>query len=169
MFSYFSNIERNISVVLFVVLFCTLVLQIFSRYLLDISIVWTEEISRWLYIYIVMLGASEAVAKRDHIAVDLVPNLLGDKGRAFLFISIHLIYLATCIYLVKLGYKSTMRMHRLEAITMDVPVSAVYIAVPIGFALMALRSCLAIFEDCIVLLTGNNPRQQSRQHNEELK
>ncbi|WED24929.1 TRAP transporter small permease [Vibrio sp. JC009] len=169
MFSLFKNAERNIAVVLFILLFCTLVLQIFSRYLLDMSIVWTEELSRWLYIYVVMLGASEAVAKRDHIAVDLVPNLLKPKARALLFIVIHTIYLVTCIYLVKLGYKSTLRMHRLEAITMDVPVSAVYVIVPVGFALMAFRSLIAIVEDCKVLFRKHSCSVRGQAQKEELK
>ncbi|HAS8263246.1 TPA: TRAP transporter small permease [Vibrio vulnificus] len=158
MLKYFKNTERNIATVLFVALFCTLVLQIFSRYLFNTSIVWTEELSRWLYIYVVMLGASEAVAKREHITVDLLPNMLGEKGRALLFISIDLIYFLACLYLVKLGYKSTLRMHRLEAITMDVPVSTVYVIIPVGFALMALRSCINIVKEFKVVMGGNDSK-----------
>lgn len=166
MLCFIKNAERNMSTILFVVLFITLVLQIFSRYFFDMSIVWTEEVSRWLYIYIVMLGASEAVSKRDHITVDLVPNMLQPRGRALLFICIHFIYLLACLYLVKLGYTSTLCMDRLQAITMDIPVSYLYVIIPVGFALMAIRSTINIFQDSLILLGqhAHTPCHSSEEH-----
>lgn len=52
--------------------------QIVCRSLLSISVPWTEEISRLLFIYLIYLGASVAYHERAMITIDTVPALAPD-------------------------------------------------------------------------------------------
>ena len=56
-------------------------LQFFTRYVLNSSLGWTEEIARYLLIVVTFLGAAMAVRKRSHIAVEFCYHYLGPAGR----------------------------------------------------------------------------------------
>ncbi|WP_309084942.1 TRAP transporter small permease subunit [Chelativorans sp.] len=49
--------------------------QIFFRFGLQVSVPWTEDVSRLLFIYVVYLGASAAFHERAMIVIDTVPSL----------------------------------------------------------------------------------------------
>lgn len=148
--------EKYLGIGLFIALFSVLSLQILSRYIFEMSIPWTEEVSRWLYIYMVLIGSSEAVLRREHIGIDALPNILGPKGKAILSFVIHGIFLFACIMLVKLGYKSMLRMDRLEAITFDLPSSVLYFIIPFGFGITGLRSIQNMVNDVICIFSSNS-------------
>lgn len=76
--------EDGIVLVLFWALACVVFLQFFSRYVLNDSIGWTEEIARYLLIGVTFVGAGLAVRKNSHIAVEFFYRYLpGAWGRAF--------------------------------------------------------------------------------------
>lgn len=59
------------------------VARVVARYLLDVSMPWSEELTRLLFIWLIMIGA----ARTSHLRIDVVPELLG-RGRARLFLEI---------------------------------------------------------------------------------
>lgn len=75
--------EDSVVLVLFWVLAGVVFLQFFSRYVLNDSIGWTEEIARYLLIGVTFVGAALAVRKNSHIAVEFFYRYLpGAWGRA---------------------------------------------------------------------------------------
>ena len=56
-------------------------LQIASRYLLDLSLIWSEEVARLLFICMVFLGAALLARGRDHLAVTAFADLLPSRPR----------------------------------------------------------------------------------------
>ncbi|MBA5760894.1 TRAP transporter small permease [Vibrio sp. 404] len=135
-------VEKYLSIFLFLLMLSVITIQIMSRYFFSFAIPWTEELSRWLYIYIVFVGASEAISRRDHIAVDIVPNRLGNKSGLILDVLIHGLFAVVSLIIVHHGYIFAERMDRLGSITMDVQMSALYGAVPLGFILAFIKSSL---------------------------
>ena len=66
------------------ILIVPVTLQIISRYTALIpSWIWTEELSRFLFIWMVMLGAMIGIRERSHFEVDVWPEL-GPKATALL-------------------------------------------------------------------------------------
>ena len=55
-------------------------LQFFTRYVLNSSLGWTEEIARYLLIVVTFLGSAMAVRKRSHIAVEFCYRYFGPAG-----------------------------------------------------------------------------------------
>ena len=118
----------------------TVFYQFFTRYALNDSAAWTEEIARYLLICTVFVGAAIGVAKNNHIQVDLLyrwlPAALG-RGMALLVDVIRVVFFATATVLTwqmmqKLGsYKMTV---------IDLPMNIVYGVCMLGFASMCLRS-----------------------------
>lgn len=53
--------------------------SVVNRYILGTPITWTDELSGYLVVSLVMLGAAESLRRGDHIAVDLLSNHFGPK------------------------------------------------------------------------------------------
>src|SRR6266550_5419237 len=78
-------------------------LQIISRYTALIpSYIWTEELSRFLFIWMVMLGAMIGIREHSHFEVDVWPDL-GPKPTALLRIVSHVCVLAFALVFVWWG------------------------------------------------------------------
>ncbi|MEQ8356170.1 MAG: TRAP transporter small permease [Kiloniellaceae bacterium] len=87
--------EDGVVLVFFWVLAGVVFLQFFSRYVLNDSIGWTEEIARYLLITVTFVGATLAVRKNSHIAVEFFYRYLpGPWGRAF----------STLVDLLRIGF-----------------------------------------------------------------
>ena len=57
--------------------------SVVKRYVLDTPVTWTDELSGYLVVAIVMLGAAEALRRGDHISVDLLTNRMGRRGQRY--------------------------------------------------------------------------------------
>ena len=74
------GIESWIAVFFFWILGATVFYQFFTRYVLNDSAAWTEEIARYLLIASVFVGMAIAVVKHDHIRVDFFYRFLPAKA-----------------------------------------------------------------------------------------
>ena len=55
--------------------------SVVNRYILNTPITWTDELSGYLVVALVMLGASDALRRGDHISVDLITARLAKRGK----------------------------------------------------------------------------------------
>ncbi len=72
---------ENVLSFMLLAMFVVFILQIVFRYLLNLSIGWTHEISVALWIWIVLFGSAFVVREVDEIRFDLFWGGAGDKGR----------------------------------------------------------------------------------------
>jgi TRAP-type C4-dicarboxylate transport system permease small subunit len=135
-----TPIEGWVAVALFWVLGGVVFTQFFTRYVLNDSAAWTEEIARYLLIGTVFIGASIGVAKNNHIQVDFLYRYLpAGPGRwlARVVDVLRIVFFAAMtVYTVQLMQK----MGNYQMTINDLPMNIVYGAVLFGFAAMALRS-----------------------------
>jgi C4-dicarboxylate transporter DctQ subunit len=55
--------------------------SVVNRYILNTPITWTDELSGYLVVALVMLGAADALRRGDHISVDLITSRLTRRGK----------------------------------------------------------------------------------------
>src|SRR5690606_7981798 len=72
---------ENILCLMLLAMFIVFILQIIFRYLLNLSIGWTHEISVALWIWIVLFGSAFVIREVDEIRFDLFWGGASDKGR----------------------------------------------------------------------------------------
>ena len=72
-------------------LFLIVVLAVFARYVFGQSLAWTEEVPRYLLIWISFLGAAACVARREHVGFDVLFNALPRPMRRALGVTLSLL------------------------------------------------------------------------------
>jgi TRAP-type transport system small permease protein len=135
-----TPLEAWASVLLFWALGGVVFTQFFTRYALNDSASWTEEIARYLLIGVVFVGASIGVAKNNHIQVDLLYRYLPAGVSRVMATLVDVIriafYAAMTVYTVQMMQK----MGSYQMTIIDLPMNIVYSVVLFGFAAMAVRS-----------------------------
>jgi len=108
-------------------------LQILSRYTGIIPrYIWTEEVARFCFMWIVMIGAMIAVRDGSHFDVDVLPKFASHKTEAGMRIFVHLAMLLVAVIFVTYGYGfaqfGAMQVSELAGL----PMLTIYIAWPLA-------------------------------------
>ena len=122
-----------------VLLFVNVVL----RYWFLAPIAWAEELSLYLVVWMVFVGASVATRTRGHIAIDLLALALSPANRRLLSLGVGILMLIFLAFFVYYSAGHTLRIRDSGQLTpvMQAPMWLTYLAMPAGGALMFLRAC----------------------------
>jgi TRAP-type C4-dicarboxylate transport system permease small subunit len=135
-----TTVEAWVALAIFWALGGVVFYQFLTRYVLNDSASWTEEIARYLLIGTVFVGAAIGVAKNNHIQVDLLYRWVpAPLGRA-MALSVDVIRIAFFATMVVLTAQLMMKMDSYQMTIIDLPMNIVYGVCLFGFAMMALRS-----------------------------
>ncbi len=158
-------ILETIEMVCFIVLFITIIIQVFFR-LKPIATrisyypVWTEELSRWLFVYIVFFGTILATFYREHIGFDVFIKKCPAVLQGMIQCLIDILMLFCTIIIIWFGVQSTLYASRQVALTLPFSKGVLYSVVPISFSLMAVCIIFLLIQDCIHLKSLYKGREQ---------
>ncbi len=102
------------------------------------SLIITDELSRYLMIWIVLLGGVLLVRDNGHIRVDIAVNALPPKARRLMLVLADLLSLAFLATLTVVSALTTQDMFAQQTITLGLSMAWFYAALPVGGALMAM-------------------------------
>lgn len=136
-----TKVEAWVALGFFWLLGLTVFYQFFTRYVMNDSAAWTEEIARYLLIAVVFIGATIGVVKNNHIQVDFFYKFMPRRLARAMATAVDLLRIGffaaatvlTVMMMVRLGSNSRMTM-------VDLPMNWVYGICLLGFAAMAFRS-----------------------------
>ena len=124
----------------FWLLAATVFLQFFTRYALNDSASWTEEIARYLLICTVFIGASISVRKNNHIHVDFFYRYLPRPVTRVLSTFVDIVRIAFFGYAAWLTWLLMQRIGSQRMAIVDLPIGLMYAVVLAGFVLMTWRA-----------------------------
>ena len=122
--------------------FCLIILvEVVRRYVFGSSSEWGEMTARYAFVYLVYIAAAEVAKTNDHIRIDLVPRLLGPRGRFALYLYFDLIYLGLSALVIyySLGVVQLSIATDTLMTGFDLNMAFAQAALPIGWALLAYR------------------------------
>jgi TRAP-type C4-dicarboxylate transport system permease small subunit len=134
--------EAWVSLVFFWALGLTVFYQFFTRYVLNDSAAWTEEISRYLLISVVFVGAGIGVSKNNHIQVDFFYRFMAPWLARVMAVLVDVARIAFFAAAVVLTWQMMGKMEFYRMTLVDLPMNVVYGVCMAGFALMAVRAVL---------------------------
>ncbi|MBK5193689.1 MAG: TRAP transporter small permease [Flavobacteriaceae bacterium] len=109
--------------------------QIFSRYIINSPSSYTEELSRYLFIWIGILGAAYASGQQTHLAIDIFPPKLNVSNRVKLRKGINVLIILFCLTVLVVGGGNLVYVNyelgQFSA-ALNLPLSFVYMVVPLS-------------------------------------
>lgn len=114
---------------------------VFFRYVMLNPFEWTEELARFLMLYMSFLAINIALRKREHIAIQLLAQKLPNKISKILDYFVDLLIGFFLILLIKQGYLMATRT-LLTTSTLNISMFLPYLAVPIGAFLTLIQLIL---------------------------
>lgn len=119
--------------------------QFFTRYALNDSAAWTEEIARYLLICVVFVGAAISVRKNNHVQVDFFYRILPRPLMRLMSTLVDAFRIAFFGYAVWLTWKLISLIGGQQMSVIDWPIGIVYGVVLFGFVLMTFRAVQVAF------------------------
>lgn len=115
-------------------------LQFFTRYVLNDSLAWTEEIARYLLICVTFVGGAMASRRQSHIVVEFFYLYFGGGSAFVLSTLVDIVVVVFYAYAAWLGWQVTVIMETQRMVVIDWPMSYVFGAATVGLAALCLRS-----------------------------
>ncbi|SFM46725.1 TRAP transporter small permease [Thermodesulforhabdus norvegica] len=118
------------------------------------SLIITEELARYLMVWLVFMGSCLAIKDDSHISIELLTKKLSSRSRCYVNILVHLIFI---IFLIFLGVETLGLLPKQRyqtCITFDVSMFYFYLAMPVGCALMILFLISRITNELSALRKG---------------
>ena len=120
-------------IVVMAVLVIDVLWQVFTRFILRDPSSFTEELARYLMIWVGLLGAAYAAGKRMHLAVDLLPTKLTGRRKQYLGLVIEGFTLLFALFALVIGGT------RLVWVMLFLGQTSAALQIPIGYVYLALR------------------------------
>jgi TRAP-type C4-dicarboxylate transport system permease small subunit len=137
--------------------------QVLCRYVLQAPLSWSEELARYIFIWLTFFGASVAFYERTHINVSyFVEHIRNVRTRALLMFTADLLCLWFLWVFVKDGFVVASRVLALGQVSSSMgflPVGAVYLAVPVGSLFMGLNVLYHTLEHIQLIIDPNHHRE----------
>jgi len=126
------------TIALLVVLLLVVGAQIFARYVLNHSLFWSEELARYLFIYLVFLGAAVMLRQRRHIQVSFFMERFSSTPRRAVAILVDLLLLAFVGTVLWQSVTLMTLVWTVPTAALLIPWSFVYLGISLGMAAMLL-------------------------------
>ncbi|MBC7133386.1 MAG: TRAP transporter small permease [Roseovarius sp.] len=114
------------------------------RYLTSFSLAWSEEVARYMMIWMTFLGAGLVLRQGGHVAISTVTDRFGARTRVVLRIVVVAILLVFFVVMIRFGLDYMQRMGRQLTPATRIPFRHVYVVIPVGFALLAVHLLLIV-------------------------
>ncbi len=150
--SAMDSILKNVLAVLMAVMVVDVLWGVFTRYVLGAQSPWTEELARFLLIWIGILGAAFASGKRMHLAIDILPTALEGSRKRLLENGINIIILLFAIAVLLIGGSRlvfvTSKLGQVST-SLDLPLAVVYVIVPISGLFIVIYKLLDLLQPSV--------------------
>jgi TRAP-type C4-dicarboxylate transport system permease small subunit len=137
-------IEQGLGVLLLLVMFVSVLIQIFCRYVLQSPLTWTEEASRYSFIWIVLLGAAFAVRKKEHVVMEVLVKRFPASLQRSISLVLNAIILISLIYLLPVSWRFFWFIKEVSAPTLGISWGFLFFSAPLSIALMTIHTFIGL-------------------------
>ncbi|WP_026560667.1 MULTISPECIES: TRAP transporter small permease [Bacillaceae] len=142
--------------------------QVFMRYVLGESLTWSEEVARYLFIWMIYVGISYGVKKEKHLGVDAFPMLFEKKGKIIIDMIASFSFLLFAVIMTYYGFDIVLKVTR-ESAALELPLEWVYAAPVVGMILTSIRLIQKLVRLVNQLKTLNLPKFDKSEEQTDLQ
>ena len=127
-------------------MFLAVIAQVVFRYVVQQPLPWSEELARYLMIWVACLAGAEAYHLKNHVGIDFVAGLLPAAPRRWVSRAAHLAVFILMTVIIYQGFRLCWLLQDQESPALEIPMSWPYLAVPVGAVLIAVYALIFLFQ-----------------------
>jgi len=142
-------IHRMMAPIIFVfsaLMFLAVIAQVIFRYVFVHPLPWSEELARYLMIWVACLAGSEAYRMKSHVGIDFVAKLLPSTMRKGVTQIAHLSVFVLMTVIIYQGLILSWMLMDQESPALEIPMGWPYLAVPVGAVFIAIHALIFLIE-----------------------
>ncbi|NCB52718.1 MAG: TRAP transporter small permease [Clostridia bacterium] len=145
-------------VIMFAASVICVILQVFFRYVLNDSLTWTNEVSRYSFLWVVFVGTAVALKEGDHIVIDIVLTSSKPKMRNIILLIDYILICALTAALTVLGIELVISTRGSLSSALRLPINLIlYMGLPIGMFLTMIVSIGKIIKQVKLVFKVGQP------------
>ncbi len=136
-----SHLEEFVLIPTFTISVIIVTMQVFMRYVMHNSLTWSEELTRYLYLWQTWIGVSYAALKGSHLRITILRDALPARGKQILEIFVTIIWLAFAGFVFYESVRAVSIIAKFGQVSsaLRIPMKFCYASIPVGMALMSVR------------------------------
>lgn len=154
--NFYNKFEEYTLVLSLIITVVVIFIQVVARYVFNSSLSWSEEFSRYLFIWQTWLGSSVALRDKKHIRLEILDNKFGPRGYNVIMIIADVLWLAFDIFLITNGTELVGKqfMRGTKSSGIGIPLAFVYASLPFSSLVIAFRLIAEIVQSFKSLKTA---------------
>lgn len=155
MIKIFDAIEEKFLILNLFISTIMVFMNVVLRYVFHSSPHWVDEAARYMFLWLIWVGADFALKERKHLRIDMLVDIFSEKTKYVIELLVLTLWLAFCIFLGYQGVKlvGIVVEQRQLSTSMQINMGWAYASVPCGAIFMSVRLLLEIKR----LLTAGKP------------
>ena len=143
---FLDHVEEFFMIPLIFAMSIIIFIQVVCRYVFQNSLTWSEEMARYLFVWLVYFSVAYTAKKEAHIRIDAAINIYPKKARPYVEILSEIIVLAFAVFIAVTSVTVFQKISASGQISpaLHVPMQFVYAAPLVGFVLTAIRQVQCI-------------------------
>ena len=134
--AFLGKIISHCLFVLMALLVAVTFFQVLCRFVFMFPAVWTEEVARMSFVWLIFLGAAIGVKEGTHLVLDMLASAVGPRLRRTMQIAILALIIGLSGIILYAGGSYCWRSRGKTTVTMPVPANVIYAVIPLSATLM---------------------------------
>lgn len=125
-------------------------LQVFCRYVLDASLFWSEELARYMLVWLSFFGATVAYYRNLHPGVDILTSRLSPSKQRLARLMVHLVCMLLSLVMIISGIRFAWFIRQQISPALGIPKWIILTVIPVSggiFFLYGLAFCIKLARD----------------------
>jgi TRAP-type C4-dicarboxylate transport system permease small subunit len=122
-------------------------LQVFFRYVLNQSLFWSEELARFLLVWLSFLGASVAYRRKAHPGIDVLSSRMPDRVSRIFTIVVHVVSIAFFSVMIFYGYRFAYFVRLQISPALYVPKWVIFSIVPLSGLILMIHGVTFLLQE----------------------
>lgn len=144
-----ARTEAAFLITLVAVMTTVVFLQVVYRYVLTQPLYWSEELARYLFVWLSVLGAALGLQKRGHFGLDIIFRMLPRRTKRCMGFLVHLLMGVVIVVILVQGIILVQKTALQESPAMGISMGWAYACLPVGAALMAIHLAIIFLKDVV--------------------
>lgn len=133
--------EKYLLAIFMITMSILIFVQVVSRYVFGDAITWTEELARYLFIWLIFLSMSVGFKEEKHIGIDIVVDRCPPRVQKVIKQIVFMLIFCLAIGLTYEGFLLIQQMRGFgqTSANLQIPMWLVYLSLPFGFLITTIR------------------------------